>query len=250
MALHEELETQGNWLFRRRSFLPLVVLSVGIAAHLFALRSSGILFSIVFPYWHGYEFLCLSVSAAGMLVRIYTVGHAPVGTSGRNTSEQVADSLNTAGSYSIVRHPLYLGNFLMWLGVSLLTCSGGFIIAFVLVYWIYYERIMYAEEAFLRRKFGVVYLRWAERTPAFIPRFRQFKTSDLSFSWKKVAKKEKNGVFALFLLFCLFDFIVVWRTEDVSVNLILWIMALLSGMAYVILKYIKKHTSLLDEKGR
>lgn len=109
---------------------------------------------------------------------------------------------------------------------------------------------MYAEEDFLRRKFGVDYLRWAERTPAFIPNFKLFKPSDLPFSWKKVAKKEKNGVFALFLLFCLFDFIVVWQTGTISANLILWVMALLSGIAYVLLKYIKKHTHLLDEEGR
>ena len=29
MALQEELESQGNWLFRRRSLLPLIVLFVG-----------------------------------------------------------------------------------------------------------------------------------------------------------------------------------------------------------------------------
>lgn len=250
MALQEELASQGNWLFRNRSLLPLAILFVGIAAHLFTLHTSGILFSTVFPYWHGYEIFCLIISMAGTFIRIYTVGHTPVRTSGRNTAGQVADSLNTTGIYSIVRHPLYLGNFLMWFGISLLTCNGGFIIAFILAYWLYYERIMYAEEDFLRRKFGVDYLRWAERTPAFIPNFKLFKPSDLPFSWKKVAKKEKNGVFALFLLFCLFDFIVVWQTETISANLILWVMALLSGIAYVLLKYIKKHTHLLDEEGR
>ena len=29
MALQEELETQGNWLFRYRSFLPIVIILVG-----------------------------------------------------------------------------------------------------------------------------------------------------------------------------------------------------------------------------
>lgn len=138
----------------------------------------------------------------------------------------------------------------MWLGIGLLTCNIGFIIAFILVYWIYYERIMYAEEQFLRRKFGNTYLDWADQTPAFIPRIRQFKPSSLLFSWKKVAKKEKNGVFALFLLFSLFDFIAAWQTDAVSVNRILLVMTLVSGIAYVVLKYIKKRTRLLDEQGR
>lgn len=250
MALQEELELQGNWLFRHRSLLPLIVLFAGVLAHWFAICTSGVLFSAVLPYWQRYEYLCLAVSLAGTFVRIYTVGHTPVGTSGRNTGEQVAESLNTTGIYSVVRHPLYLGNFLMWLGIALLTCNIGFIIAFILVYWIYYERIMYAEEQFLRRKFGNTYLDWADQTPAFIPRIRQFKPSSLLFSWKKVAKKEKNGVFALFLLFSLFDFIAAWQTGAVSVNRILLAMTLVSGIAYVVLKYIKKRTRLLDEQGR
>ncbi|NLL27934.1 MAG: DUF1295 domain-containing protein [Bacteroidales bacterium] len=41
----------------------------------------------------------------------------PKGISGKNTEKQIADFLNTKGMYSIVRHPLYLGDFLMWLGL-------------------------------------------------------------------------------------------------------------------------------------
>lgn len=49
-----------------------------------------------------------------------TIGQVPKGTSGRNTSQQVADTLSTDGVYSVVRHPLYLGNFLMCMGVSMM----------------------------------------------------------------------------------------------------------------------------------
>ncbi|MGC9453013.1 MAG: methyltransferase family protein, partial [Oceanipulchritudo sp.] len=44
-----------------------------------------------------------------------------MGTSGRNTKQQVAYSLNTTGFYSVVRNPLYLGNFFMYLGIALFT---------------------------------------------------------------------------------------------------------------------------------
>lgn len=249
MALYEELETQGNWLFRHRSVLPLLVLLSGMAVFVFTVMAHGKLLPLVLPYWHPYEYACLAVGMAGTLIRAYTVGHTPAGTSGRNTGGQVADMLNTTGIYSVVRHPLYLGNFLMWLSVALLTCNAGFVVAFVLAYWLYYERIMYAEEQFLRRKFGSDYLRWAEHTPAFIPCFKRFRPADLPFSWKKVIKKEKNGVFALFLLFSLFDGIVAWQT-NVSPNFALLALAAASGIGYLILKYVKKHTGLLDERGR
>lgn len=34
MALQEELEKQGNWLFKYRSFLPLVILLIGTILYL------------------------------------------------------------------------------------------------------------------------------------------------------------------------------------------------------------------------
>ena len=62
----------------------------------------------------------------------------------------------------------------MWLGAALLIANAWFVVVFILVYWVYYERIMYAEEQFLRRKFGTVYTDWAAHTPAFIPSFKHF----------------------------------------------------------------------------
>ncbi|WP_317038972.1 hypothetical protein ACF3NR_05840 [Vaginella massiliensis] len=51
--------------------------------------------------------------------------------------------------YSMVRQPLYLSNFLMWIAPAMLTGNFWFIVAFCLFYWVYYERFMYAEEQFL-----------------------------------------------------------------------------------------------------
>lgn len=246
MALKEEFEYEGVRLFRHRGWLPVVLLAAGLAVYLLTARSAAV--SAV--CWRCYEYVCLAVSLCGLSVRIFTVGYTPTGTSGRNTARQVAESLNTTGLYSVVRHPLYLGNFLMYLGIAMLTRSVWFMVVFVLVFWIYYERIMFAEEQFLRCKFGGEWLVWASVTPAFVPRLSGFVPPALPFSWKKVLKKEKNGVFALFLIFCLFDTAgaVALRVHDV--NVLLAGMAAVSGMVYAVLKYVKKRTSLLDEEGR
>lgn len=245
MALQEELEIEGNWLFRYRSYLPISLLAVGMLVCVFFSNGRNL------AYWESYEYLCLIVSLIGVVVRIVTVGHTPAGTSGRNTADgQVADSLNTTGIYSLVRHPLYLGNFLMYLGIAMITLNYGFVIVFVLVYWLYYERIMFAEEQFLRRRFGSDYKKWADRTPAFIPLFKRCVPASYPFSWKKVVKKEKNGVFALFLIFSLFDVVIRCADGLCDANMFFLAMAAVTGVAYIVLKYLKKRTRLLDEEGR
>ena len=108
------------------------------------------------------------VALAGLGVRAYVAGHVPQGTSGRNTRSQICEGLNTDGAYSMVRHPLYLGNFLIWLGVALVPRSAWLLLLVTAAFWIYYERIMYAEEEFLRNKFGERYLFWA-RTHTRVP---------------------------------------------------------------------------------
>ena len=77
----------------------------------------------------------------------------------------------------MLRHPLYLGNYFIWLGVAVATFNIYFIVIMSLIFWIYYERIMFAEERFLERKFGNDYLNWSNALPAFIPSLLSFKRS-------------------------------------------------------------------------
>jgi len=250
MALQEEMEKQGVWLFRYRGILPLIILFVGAILYLRTEIYPNTFFLEGTPYEIYYESFCLLVSLLGLAIRAYTVGHTPKNTSGRNVKTQVADTLNTTGIYSIVRHPLYLGNFFMWLGPALLTGNLWFIIIFCLIYWLYYERIMYAEEQFLRRKFGKNYTDWAEKVPAFFPKFKKFQKNDLPFSWKKVLKKEKNGLAAVFLVFCTFNISGELIERGHDYNYFVAVMCILSSLMYIILKYLKRCTSLLDETGR
>lgn len=248
MALQEELERQGNWLFRYRGILPIIILFVGISVYIHAELYPEMFFLERTPYEIYYEMACLFIGLVGLSIRVYTVGYTPDNTSGRNTFDgQVAETLNTTGIYSIVRHPLYLGNFFMWFGIALLTGNFWFIISFCLFYCVYYERIMFSEEQFLRRKFGTGYLQWAEKTPAFFPNFKLFRKPSLKFSWRKILKKEKNGFLALFLIFFGFNFIGEWIEKEYHYNYFLFFMCLFSIFGYCILKYLKKKTRVLND---
>jgi protein-S-isoprenylcysteine O-methyltransferase Ste14 len=192
MALREEFAHTGNRLFKLRSEFPLVVLLL-VLLELY-LAPPPLLGRTAELAWAA---CCLLIAAIGEVIRAYTVGHVPSGTSARSTRQPRGGALNTSGFYSVVRHPLYLGNFLIWLGLVLYVRSWRLDIIVLLLFWLFYERVMYAEEDYLRVQFGDEYLRWAEHTPAFIPALHGWRRPDLPFSWRVVLRREHSSMFAI-----------------------------------------------------
>ncbi|HBC77378.1 MAG TPA: lipid A phosphate methyltransferase [Bacteroidales bacterium] len=245
MALVHEFERSGNWLFKRRSWLPAAFIALGIII-LYLTNRQAILFNMT------EELIFLGVSLFGEAIRIFTVGYAPKNTSGRNTAAgQIADELNTTGIYSQLRHPLYTGNFFMWLGPVLFVRTSVFLVFFILVYWLYYERIMFAEEQFLRRKFGEIYDKYSEKVRAVIPRFRGYIKPALPFSVASVLKREYNSFVNIFIIFVLLD---LFRNYFLSERIYLtpmWIyIGIPAGLIWIIIRLIFKKTSLLNDDDR
>jgi hypothetical protein len=131
-----------------------------------------------------------------------------------------------------------------------LTGQLWFVAVVCLFYWVYYERIMFAEEQFLRRKFGEIYTSWAGKVPAFIPEWHKYVKPGLAFSWKKVLKKEKNGLVNVFAIFCVMDSLGVYIRKDSNYDFVLIACCLLTVLLYFVLKYLKYKTTLLNEEGR
>ncbi len=188
----------GNFLFRYRGEIPVLFLVVGLYVRYNHYEAGNI-------YDAYYDLACLAVSLFGFGLRIHAVGYSPKGTSGRNTNKQLATNLNMTGLYSIVRHPLYLANFIIWLPIAMLSHSTLFLLAFLFFFIAFYWQIIKVEEAFLKKKFGRFYLDWRQQTPAFIPNFLLYSKSYMAFNWKKVLRKEKNGIVAIFLTYFLFQ---------------------------------------------
>ena len=247
MMLREQFESTGNWLFNRRGFFPLLVVPLFVLA------------AREFSYPHGshaldlaWEAVCLCVSLFGLTIRVLTVAYVPRRTSGRNTRKgQVADELNTAGLYSIMRHPLYAGNFFVCLGFCLFPRVWWFAVVCVLLYVLYYERMMFAEEEFLRRRFGKEYEAWARHTPAVIPDVRQWRRPSLPFSWPTALKREhRTFIFAL-LVFTAMEIVL-----DSVVGGKLAIDRIWAGMfafglsVFVVLRVLAKHTRVLRVVSR
>jgi protein-S-isoprenylcysteine O-methyltransferase Ste14 len=245
MALVHEFENSGNWLFKRRSWLPVLMIVAGLIIMYIGNRQA-----ILFDSRD--ELIFLGVSLFGQAIRIFTVGYTPKNTSGRNTiNGQLADELNVTGIYSLVRHPLYLGNFFMWLGPVLFIRSAWFSVVFGLSYWLYYERIMFAEEQFLRRKFGEIYDKWSETVGSFIPYSLRFKSQKLPFSVRNVLKREYNSFVNIFVIFTLLD---LFRNYYLSGRIYLtgmWIYLFFGAVViWIVIRTIHKQTRWLEVEGR
>lgn len=246
MALVDSFEQEGNWLFRWRGQLPVVLFVMAIPAiyltdtYFFAPRIRTVL-------------LVASVAMCifGQAIRAIAVGTTPRGTSGRNREAQEAETLNTKGIYSIVRHPLYVGNYLMWAGIALFTLSIPYFIIMSLLFWLYYERIMFAEERYLEKKFGDDFREWASRVPAFLPSTGDYRPSGIPFSLKTVLRREYSGILAAVIGFLFVSVLRRHATIDMwhITNGELWILGTTLVFTFG-LRIIKKTTNWLDESDR
>lgn len=224
----------GNFLFRYRGEIPVLFLVIGLVVRYNHYAAGNL-------YDSTYDYACLGISLVGFCFRIHAVGYSPRGTSGRNTRRQLATNINMTGLYSIVRHPLYLANFVIWLPIALLSYSSLFCIAFLIFFVAFYTQIIKVEEAYLSRKFGRLYEDWKSVTPAFIPNFTLYSKSYMAFNWKKVLRKEKNGLAAIFTTYFFFQVAhAVGSHQSIIIFLndnMFWIgMFLISILNYLILK--------------
>tara|TARA_B100000902_G_scaffold200776_1_gene191330 strand:- start:265 stop:864 length:600 start_codon:yes stop_codon:yes gene_type:complete len=197
-------------------------------------------------------YTAITLSVIGFLVRFYTIGTTPKGTSGRNTKEQAAAVLNSTGMYSLLRHPLYLGNYLIWLGISLATFNIYFVVIMSLLFWIYYERIMFAEERFLEGKFGNDYLNWSNTLPAFIPALLNFKKSETPFSIITVLRREYASILAAVIGFVFVEGVrnyFFYHEKDLISNFSLQFLIIIL-IIVLTLRSLKHYTSLLTEGDR
>ena len=143
----------GAVLFRHRGWLPVPFLLVPLVAHGNIDAMNWIL---------GFVFIVL-----GEAIRM--AGVAAAGTVTRRRSRTV-QRLVTYGIFAWMRNPLYVGNFLIWLGFIVISGVFWFIPVAIVLFAIEYTLIVRYEEGVLESIFGGEYLRYKERTSRWFPR--------------------------------------------------------------------------------
>jgi protein-S-isoprenylcysteine O-methyltransferase Ste14 len=248
MALRESIEQQGEWLFKRRSYLPAIMLVI-LAIALWREPLGELA-----PH-RGFQLGCLALGLLGLATRVLVAGFVPKRTSGRNTKKGlVADKLNTTGIYSVVRHPLYLGNLALT-AACLAVVGIGWVVGFgVIGFWIFYERIALAEEGFLRNRFGQEYEDWASGVPAFFPRSSSWQPAALTFCWRTALKREYTTLTSFVLVFTglihLRQLQEAWPTLKRLRPDPIWSWVLASVLVFYLLVRVVRKARMLSVEGR
>lgn len=249
MLLKDKMQKSGDILFRYRSYIPLAIIPLMILCVISFgqnLYHDGV-------YNNTLVWIALIVGCLGQYIRILVAGYVPKGTSGRNTHTQVAESLNTTGMYSICRNPLYLGNFLMMIAPVILVGNWLLLLLFCALFYLYYERIMYAEERFLEEKFAEKYTSWAQNVSAFFPSFKNYTQSVLGFSAKTMIKREYHSFFGLTSSLFVANYLIVFFhnfNPIFSLNQVLMWVFVGSAVFYLIVRVLVKTTRFFEVEGR
>lgn len=100
----------------------------------------------------------------GFLFRIAARGYKEEKSSNGN-------ALVKDGPYAIIRNPMYLGTFLIGMGVVMMLLNLWFLLLFAVIFLLIYIPQMKKEETVLLKKFGREYEEYCGFTPKYFPRF-------------------------------------------------------------------------------
>ncbi|MGB9876563.1 MAG: methyltransferase family protein [bacterium] len=171
-----------NWLAEKRTLFhllfPLACLVIGKPTILYLTIGSGLVL-------------------LGEMIRLVSAGFI-----------QKNEFLTTSGPYAYTRNPLYLGSFIIGLGICFLSGFPLIIIPiFLFLFALIYVPTIKGEEDFLEKRFGEEYERYKLSVPCFFPSFKKRSSikENCGFKWSRVKEnKELRSLFFSLLLIFLF----------------------------------------------
>jgi protein-S-isoprenylcysteine O-methyltransferase Ste14 len=163
----------GAVLFRHRGWLPLLFLGIPL-----------VMPGTTSPFRWEIGFALIIIGEAVRLA-----GVAAAGTVTRRRSRSV-QRLVTYGIFAWARNPLYIGNFLIWMGFVTISGVLWFLPIAVLLFALEYELIVRYEEGVLESIFGREYLDYKNETPRWIPRPPRGEQTAGEYHWGEAFKSE------------------------------------------------------------
>lgn len=129
------------------------------------------------------------LTLVGALLRVWAAGHIEKGR-----------VLAQSGPYAITRNPLYLGSFIMALGVIVAGQGYWLLLPFAVFFAAFYYPVMRAEEQELLNGHGERFVAYSKRVPLFWPRLRTSDPGSSRFRWERVIRNREHRAIAVLLV--------------------------------------------------
>ena len=178
----------GRFLFKYRSFVPVPIALVLVFVHYGATAAS----------WAPAIGVLLVVLGEG--VRLWAVRH--IGTISRTRANRYGPLISD-GPYALVRNPLYIGNFCLWIGFVVWSRLLWMLPVAVAIFWLEYVAITGFEASLLGDKYPDAYAQYAAAVPAWIPRLASLPdalASRGSHPWREVFFSERGTLIAVVVM--------------------------------------------------
>jgi protein-S-isoprenylcysteine O-methyltransferase Ste14 len=185
------------------------------------------------------------VALSGQGIRATVIGYAYIVRGGVN-KQLAAPRLVCEGFYAHSRNPMYLGNFLLLGGLSLIYNSPLVYLVGLPLCIVALLSIVRAEEEFLRARFGAEYDAYCRSVNRFLPDIRGLRAtlSQMHFDWRRVLRKEYGTTFAWVSAAFVFSAVeqIAWHgvTASQSALLRLGVGWLAVALCYAVVRWLKK----------
>ncbi|MBN2211194.1 MAG: isoprenylcysteine carboxylmethyltransferase family protein [Sedimentisphaerales bacterium] len=144
----------------RLTFLPIVFVAVFVRPDRWSVFSAT---AFHVELW-GYLFLL-----AGLMMRIWSIFYI---------GDRKSKKLVTDGPYSLCRNPLYVGTFLLSIGVGLCFENPMMLLLLLFLFIPIHFWVVLAEESHLEKLFGDAYRDYKKKTRRFWPSFKAYHSSE------------------------------------------------------------------------
>jgi protein-S-isoprenylcysteine O-methyltransferase Ste14 len=193
----------GNFFFRYRNLLFPLIFVVGAFTFRPRIMFDNLLVDRLLVI------AGIAVALLGESVRLITIGLDYIHRGGKD-GQVYAGRLVQGGVYHLSRNPMYVGNALIAIGM---TMRFGSPLAYVIVipfFLFVYQAIVAAEENYLRGKFGAEYEAYEKSVNRYLPALPRAREAfaGMRFDWRKSLKKDLGTVVGLIIGLIV---IPVWR---------------------------------------
>lgn len=189
--------------------------------------------------------LGLLVAASGQLLRGVTVGLEYIIRGGRDR-QVYAEKLVQGGIFAHCRNPLYVGNYVILVGVALASNSLLFVCVALPFFTFAYWAIIAAEENYLRNKFGQEFDDYCARVNRLLPRFTGLgqTLAGMRFNWRRLITAEYGSAYLWMAAIPLVTIKNAWAAGQFQADnpavWAAWSLVIVVTLAYFLARLLKK----------